>query len=134
MKYTIIGNGVAGTEAAISIRKHDLNGEITILSDSKHPFYYRPRLIDYLAGKVSLDDFTIYKSDFYQKKKIDCILDTHVEDLFPDEHMVVARDGTEYTYDQLLLATGAECFMLQIPGIDKKGVFKVRGVDDCDAI
>ena len=38
MKYIIIGNGVAGTTAAINIRKIDHEGEITILSDEAYPF------------------------------------------------------------------------------------------------
>jgi nitrite reductase (NADH) large subunit len=59
MKYLIIGNGVAGIESALSIRKNDLQGEITVISESKNLLYYRPKLIDYLAGEVSVELFTI---------------------------------------------------------------------------
>ena len=50
MKYIIIGNGVAGTTAAINIRKIDNEGEITILSDEAYPFYSRIRLMEYISG------------------------------------------------------------------------------------
>ena len=52
MKYLIIGNGVAGTEASLIIKKNNENADITIIDSEKHLFYYRPRLIDHLAGKI----------------------------------------------------------------------------------
>jgi len=38
MHYIIIGNGVAGTTAALNIRKTDAAGDITVLTDESHPF------------------------------------------------------------------------------------------------
>jgi nitrite reductase (NADH) large subunit len=134
MKYLIIGNGVAGTEAALSIRKNDPDGGITIISESKNFFYYRPKLIDYIANKVTLDQFTIYKDEFYEKKNIKSILDTKIEKIVPDDNFVVSENGTEYGYDKLLIATGADCFIPPVKGVDKKGVFGFRGVKDADNI
>jgi nitrite reductase (NADH) large subunit len=57
MKHLIIGNGVAGTEAALWIRKNDPSGEITIISQYENLFYFRPKLIEYLAGETSLDQW-----------------------------------------------------------------------------
>jgi nitrite reductase (NADH) large subunit len=52
-KYLIIGNGVAGTTAAESIRRNDAKGEITIVTDEDLPFYYRIRLPDLLGRNVT---------------------------------------------------------------------------------
>ena len=52
MKYIIIGNGIAGVEAAVNIRKNDAHGEIEIFSQEDSLLYYRPRLIEYLSGQV----------------------------------------------------------------------------------
>jgi nitrite reductase (NADH) large subunit len=134
MKYLIIGNGVAGVEAALAIRKNDPQGEVTIVSRSEHLFYYRPRLIEYLAGEVTLDSFTIYKDDFYQKMNIKNVPGTEVVKIDPEKNTAIAQDGTEYTYDKLLLATGATCFVPKIEGKDKTGVFSLRCVGDADKI
>lgn len=134
MKYLIIGNGVAGTEGALAIRKNDPFAEITIISESKNLFYYRPKLIDYLAGEVSLDKFTIYKNEFYEKKNIKNILGTKIVKIIPDENVVVSENGTKYGYDRLLIATGADCFIPPINGVNKRGVFDFRGVKDADNI
>lgn len=134
MRYLIIGNGVAGIEAALAIRKNDPFGKLAIISESKHLFYYRPKLIDYLAGEVTLDQFTIYKNEFYEKKNLKNILGTKIVKIIPDENTAVSENGTEYEYDKLLIATGADCFMPPINGLDKRGVFAFRGVRDADNI
>ena len=134
MKYLIVGNGVAGTEAALAIRENDSDGEITIISESEHLFYYRPKLIDYLAGETTLDEFTIHKDEFYEKQNIENVLGTKVVKIIPDENMVVCDDGAKHGYDRLLIATGADCLIPPINGVTKKGVFEFRGVRDADNI
>ena len=52
-QYLIIGNGVAGTTAAESIRKQDPEGTITVVTEEEIPFYYRIRLNEYISGDVS---------------------------------------------------------------------------------
>jgi nitrite reductase (NADH) large subunit len=134
MKYLIIGNGVAGIEAALSIRKSDPQGEITVISESKNLFYYRPKLIDCLAGEVSLDQFTIYNKEFYEKNNITNVLGTKITKIIPGKNIIISENGTEYGYDKLLLATGANCFVPPIRGVNKKGVFVLREVEDVDGI
>lgn len=134
MKHIIIGNGVAGTEAAMSIRGVDENAEITIISESPHMFYYRPKLIDYLAGEVTLDSFTMYKADRYNDKDIELVLNTRIDQIDPDKRQVTTASGKIYVYDRLLLATGSVSFVPPINGIDKKGIFAFRNVADADAI
>jgi nitrite reductase (NADH) large subunit len=134
MKYVIIGNGVAGTEAALTIRKIDAQGEIIVISKSKVPFYYRPKLIDYLAGTASLSGITIYKEAHYREHNIQVMLDAAVTHIDPIRHKVLDSCGNEQVYDRLLLATGADCFLPPVPGRDTAGVFTVRGIGDCDAI
>jgi nitrite reductase (NADH) large subunit len=134
MKYLIIGNGVAGTEAALAIRERDSDGEITVISESENLFYYRPKLIDYLAGEVTLETFTIHKDEFYEKQNIENVLGTKVVKIIPDKSVAVSESGTKYGYDKLLIATGADCLIPPVEGINKTGVFDFRGVKDADSI
>jgi nitrite reductase (NADH) large subunit len=134
MKHVIIGNGVAGTEAALAIRKGDEQAEITIISESSHLFYYRPRLIEYLAGEATLGSFTIHKQDFYEKMNIKNALSTEVTKIIPAENQVVTKNGSSFPYDKLLLASGARCFIPRIEGVERKGIFAMRSVGDADEI
>ena len=134
MKHVIIGNGVAGTEAAMSIRGANENAEITIISESPHLFYYRPKLIDYLAGEASLDSFTMYKMERYNDKNIQLVLNTRIDSIEPGNRQVTTASGEKYPYDRLLLATGGVSFVPPIDGTDRNGVFVFRNVADADAV
>jgi len=134
MKYVIVGNGVAGLNAALSIRKKDLEGEITLVSESNHLHYYRPKLIDYLSGEISKEKIIIYKDDFYKEKMINNILGTKIESFSLEEKFLLTDKKEKIFYDKLLLALGSSSFVPPINGVQNKGVFTLRGFQDADQI
>lgn len=134
MRYLIIGNGIAGVEAAINIRKIDKEGDITIITKSENLFYFRPRLIDYLANKVTFKEIIAKQKDFYEEKRIKNVFNTKVTGIRPETKNVIDSSGITFKYDKLLLATGAKPFLPPIDGIDKKGVFTFRQKKDADNI
>jgi nitrite reductase (NADH) large subunit len=135
VKYLIIGNGIAGMSAALAIRNKDSHGEITIVTKSPKPFYYRIRLIEYLAGKIAFEKLIAYGEGFYKDKEIDVLLDREVGNIDSENKKVSFEDGTSISYDKLLMATGARPRYPNIKGIKgKKGILKFRGVNDSDEI
>ena len=134
MKYIIIGNGVAGTTAAAHIRKRDISGEITILSEEATAFYSRIRLIEYLAKEADKKDIVIHKDDWYEKNNIKLLLNTPVIEIDKDNKQVVTARGDALQYDKVLIATGGISFVPPIAGSDKKGVFTLRTIKDADEI
>ena len=134
MRYLIIGNGVAGTEAAKTIRKNDDKSEITTITKSNNLFFFRPRLIDYIAGNVSVDKITPFKKNFYQDNNIKIILNETVTDIDDVKQTVSTLSNKSYEYDKLLLAQGAKPFIPPIEGVEKKGVFSLRSINDSDKI
>ncbi len=134
MKYIIIGNGIAGISAAQSIRKNDEEGEITIISRSKYPHYYRPGLIEYLRGEKSLEKLIIFKPDFYEKNRINNILNREITSINGGERSILDKDGEVYEYDRLLLTSGGIPWLPLSGGGNISGVFSLRGVNDADSI
>jgi len=134
VNYIIIGNGIAGTEAALNIRKNDESGSITIITDSVNLHYYRPRLVDYLSGDTTLEKFTTYDEEFYEKNNIINKLNTTVSSIDTKKQTVLTDKGESIEYDKLLLATGARAFVPPITGADKKGVFTLRTAADTKEI
>lgn len=132
--YLIIGNGAAGNAAAQAIRRYDPEGTIHIFSRDKHPFYYVPALPDYLAGEKQLSQFTIHALDWYEKNRLDLHLDTEITRIDPDQKVAETRQGEQYSYDKLLLATGGYSFVPPIKGSDTEGVYTLRTLDDADTI
>ena len=134
MKYLIIGNGVAGTTAAESIRKLDHSGEITIVTEENTPFYSRIRLIEYLAGEAQEKDIVIHAKEWYEKNNIRLHLASHVSLIDSEAKEAVITTGERLSYDRLLLATGGISFIPPITGSDRQGVFALRTIIDADKI
>ena len=134
MKYVIIGNGIAGTEAAKAIRQNDDKGEITIISQSNNLFFYRPRLIDYIADTVTINNITAFKQEFYTKNKIKNVLNETAINIDVEKQTISTLSNKTYEYNKLLLAQGARPFIPPIKGVEKKGVFTLREISDADNI
>ena len=134
MKYLILGNGIAGISAAITAREHDETGEITVVTKSPMPFYYRIRLIEYLAKKTPIEKLIAYGDAYYDDKEIKVILNKEAIKIDSENKKVEFEDGSVMGYDKLLLATGARPRYPNIEGIDKEGILKFRGASDSDEI
>lgn len=132
--YLIIGNGAAGNAAAEAIRKYDPEGAVHIFSREKYPFYYVPALPEFLAGEKQLSQFTLHDLDWYKKNRLDLHLDTEITRIDPDAKVAITRQGKEYHYDKLLLATGGYSFVPPIKGADQEGVYTLRTFDDAQTI
>ena len=68
--YVIIGNGPAGNHAAETLRKHDPNTRITIISHENIPFYYKPKLTEYITGNLTKKDLMARGLSSYKKQNI----------------------------------------------------------------
>lgn len=134
MKYIIIGNGVAGTTAAEKIRENDSSGDITIVTEEPYPFYSRILLINYLAGEMEEGSLFLKPHSWYKERNIKLLLNRRVEDIDKEKKQVNLSTGETLLYDKLLLATGGRSFVPPIKGVDKEGVFTLRGLDDAKAI
>jgi len=134
MRYLIIGNGVAGVEAANTIRQKSSDAEIAIISASKYPHYFRPKLIDYISEDLPREKLYIFKEEHFAAKKIDLVLNTEISSINPGHNKVIDSHGKEYQYDKLLLALGAAPFVPPIADVKTEGVFTLRGIDSADRI
>jgi len=126
MNYLIIGNGVAGTTAAETIRKYDADGKIIIFSREDRLFYSRIRLPDYIAGKVDETGIILKKKDWYSDLNIILHLNEEVSVVDPGNKTITTADGKTCSYDRLLLATGGTASLPTIPGRELPGVYTLR--------
>jgi nitrite reductase (NADH) large subunit len=135
-KYVIIGNGAAGDTAAAKIRELDAEGSVDMFSMEDVPFYYRPRLIDYMAGEAPFEKLFLHPDGWYKDRGINLHLSTPIDDISPERNEVSTAGGKSYHYDRLLLAPGADCFVPPIAGMESRGdrVFTVRYKTDVDKI
>ena len=134
-KYLVIGCGLAGATAVRTIRNADPDSEIQLYGSEPYPYYQRPRLWEYISGKVEEQEKLYFRpAEWYQRKNIDLHLGTRVVKIDPDNHQVELEDGSKQTYDRLLLACGADVFIPPVKGVENEGVFILRTLDNAEAI
>jgi nitrite reductase (NADH) large subunit len=129
-RYLIVGDGVAGSRAAMKIKEADPGGEIHLFTEEAFPFYYRVRFPELVGGEVSLKDILIHSREFYQNKGISLYLEERITGGNPEKKEVESEKGRNYPYDLLLIATGGYAFVPPIKGVEKKGVFTLRSMKD----
>ena len=132
--YLIIGNGVAGTFAAESIRKQDGNGNITILTDEDLAFYYRLKLNDFLSGDTTEESLMAKKDQWYRDNNIVLELNFPVTGAEVSEKYVMTKENKKISFDKMLIATGSHSFLPPIKGSEKNGVFSLRNIKDARSI
>ena len=125
MSYVILGNGVAGVHAAETIRQLDPNGKITMISDEVFPPYCRPMISMVLEGSVPPEKLPIRPSSFYEEFKIEQVLGNRVSAVDVDNR-AVSVNGKGYSYDKLLVATGADPRRIKADGLELKNIFFMR--------
>jgi nitrite reductase (NADH) large subunit len=126
----IIGNGLAGTLAAKSLRELDPDVGIEVFGEERHSYYPRPNLIEYLAGRLPLEKIFAFPEEWAARQGITLRLGEKIGRILPAEKKVETAAGAALSYDALLIATGARAALPPVPGIDRKGVFVLRTLDD----
>lgn len=134
MKIVIVGNGLAGTMAGKTARELDAAAEIVVLGEERYPYYPRPNLIEYLAGRLPADKLFAFPDGWADRQRISLRLGEKVVRIRPAERRVETAAGGGYDYDALLLATGARAAVPPLPGAVRRGVFVLRTLDDADAL
>jgi nitrite reductase (NADH) large subunit len=134
-KLVMVGNGMAGVrtlEELLKIAPDEY--EITVFGAEPHPNYNRILLSPVLAGEMTIQDIILNDHQWYADNGIRLHLGKTVSRIDRVKRRVIADDGTEESYDRLLLATGSNPFMLPIPGNDLPGVISYRDIADTDAM
>ncbi|MFZ2054709.1 MAG: FAD-dependent oxidoreductase [Candidatus Aminicenantales bacterium] len=134
MKTVIIGNGLAGTMAAKTVRELDSQVEVLIFAEERYHYYPRPNLIEYIAGKLPYERLFAFSEGWHVRQKIDIRLGTAVRKIHPRSREIELEGGGRDSYDKLLIANGASSFIPPIKGADQRGVFSLRTLDDAQAI
>ncbi|MGA2772014.1 MAG: FAD-dependent oxidoreductase [Bryobacteraceae bacterium] len=123
----VVGSSAAGIAACESAREHAPGCSITLVTADASPQYSRPLLSYVLAGRIGRPAIYWPEAD----------LNVHV--LSAVGHALACQsllldDGTQLTFDRLIVATGARAATLSIPGAGFAGVHALRNLEDLDQI
>ncbi|SHW49641.1 Ferredoxin reductase [Mycobacteroides abscessus subsp. abscessus] len=129
--FVIIGGGLAGAKGAEALRGKGFDGQVVLFGAEERLPYERPPLSkEFMAGKKTVEEFTVQPQSWYAEHDVDLKLGTEVTTLDRTAHMVAFNSGDHEHYDKLLLATGSRSRKPPIPGSDADGVYYLRTVDE----
>ncbi len=132
MKVVIIGNGVAGTNAARYIRKLS-NSEIVMISDETLQPFSRTALMYIYMGHVKKESTELYEDWFWEKNRIQRVLARVINIDAPNKTLALSN-GEYMTYDKLVVATGSKSNKFGWIGQDLNGVSGLYHLQDLEKI
>lgn len=133
MQFVVLGNGIAGITAASTIRRLKKEASVTIVTKEPYPAYSACILPNYLSGETDKKGVFIKDLADYSRDNINLILSQKAVAIDVDPRNVLL-ESESIKYDKLIVSTGSQPIMPPIKGIDKKGVFTFKSLDDVDNI
>jgi len=131
----IIGNGIAGTTAADTLRKNDPNCDIHLLTNEPYPLYNRVSLPRFLQGVIVEQRVMIRDFAWHEQRNITLVTETMVTDVNTEERVVVTDNGQKFPYDALLVATGGWANPLRVTGAEgTRHIYNFVTLDDTKSI
>ncbi|MDH3326350.1 MAG: nitrite reductase large subunit NirB [Gammaproteobacteria bacterium] len=132
-KLVLIGNGMAGMRTVEELLKlDDEMYDITVFGAEPYGNYNRILLSPVLAGEKTIDEIMLNDEQWYKDNNVTLHKGKTVVNIDRKKQIVIADDGTEESYDRLLLATGSNPFIIPVPGHDLPGVISFRDIHDVD--
>ncbi len=132
--FVIIGDGIAGSTAAETIRERNPDASITVITDEGEPLYNRILIKEFAKGKLPEAPISIHDETWYDDRMIDLELDTFVTEIDLDTGIIHAADERTFPFDKLLIATGGTPSQLPAEGSDAEGIHHFWTFQDARAI
>jgi 3-phenylpropionate/trans-cinnamate dioxygenase ferredoxin reductase subunit len=131
----IIGGGLAGGNAAATLREEGFPGPVVLISrEPGVPFGRPPLSKTYLRSEEGLDGWYVRPPGWYADHDVELRGGASATAVDPAAHTVTLDSGEVLAYQKLLIATGGRNRHLGIPGGDLPGIHYLRTKAECDAI
>lgn len=130
MNTTIIGSGVAAWTLVRELRKADPETEIRLITADSGDFYSKPMLSNALAsGKTPESLVMTPAAKFAEQQNVELISNATVHTVDATGRKVTSTAG-DFSYDNLVLALGADTIKLPIEGDGAADVISVNDLTD----
>jgi len=131
----IIGSGLAGGNAAATLREEAFQGPVVLISrEPGVPFGRPPLSKTYLRSEEDLDAWYVRPAGWYAEHDVELRSGATVRGVDPAAHAVTLDSGEELAYQKVLIATGGRNRRLRLPGAELPGIHYLRTLAECDAI
>ena len=118
----VIGAGPAGIISAVTARKYYPEKKIVAMKNVANGVI--PCGIPYMLASLKDPDENKLGNAALDKNNIDVVVDEAIK-IDRSQKTVITKNGQEFVYEKLILATGSTPILPPIEGIDKEGVYPI---------
>ncbi len=129
-RIVVLGNGIAGVTAADHVRRRHPDCAIDVVAAEPHPLYNRMGISRLIYGRSAMVGLHLLPDAWYDDNRVTCWLNTRAHEIDRDAGEVRLGTGERLPYDRLILATGSEAHVPEIPGFGRPGTFVLRTATD----
>lgn len=108
MRYLVLGSGPAGIAAALAVRNAERNAEIVIATEEYSAPYLRPHIPDVISGEKEPAAIADPQGRDLSTRNIEVRTGKRARRVDAARNRVTFSDGSEETYNFLLVATGGK--------------------------
>jgi nitrite reductase (NADH) large subunit len=131
----VIGNGMVGHRFCERLVEYDTERAYRIVTFCEEPraAYDRVHLTQYFEHRDA-DKLLLARPEWYDENGVTLFVGDQATAIDRERKVVRSRSGREIAYDVVVLATGSAPFVPAVPGVDQKGVFVYRTIEDLERI
>jgi nitrite reductase (NADH) large subunit len=131
MKVVIVGAGPAGVTTAETLRLHDKDSDIVMLTNEPYPPYSPPAMVDhFLTGS----ELHLWRGeDWSKKQQIDYRSGTEVLSLDLETHTLELNKGKPISFEKLVIATGSRLYA-PLQGAELPGVYNFKSLSAAEKL
>ncbi len=122
MHVVIVGNGIAGMEAALAVRARQPGWDITIVSEESDHLLARTALMYVFTGQMRAVDIEPLERDAYVRHRLRRVRGRAIGIDTAKKRLRLAGETTSLDYDRLLVACGSRPRPGPWPGAELRGV------------
>jgi 3-phenylpropionate/trans-cinnamate dioxygenase ferredoxin reductase component len=131
----IIGGGMAGGNAAATLRDEGFSGPVVLLTrEPGVPFGRPPLSKTYLRSEEDLAGWYVRPAGWYAEHDVELRNGVVVAAVDVAAHTVTLDSGDELRYEKVLIASGGRNRRIRADGADLPGIHYLRTVAECDSI
>ncbi|MEX2113008.1 MAG: nitrite reductase large subunit NirB [Pirellulales bacterium] len=131
----VVGNGMVGLRFCERLVEFDTTGAHRIVTFCEEPraAYDRVGLTTYFAHRDA-EKLMLARQEWYREQGVELHIADRACAIDRSRQRIRSEKGVEIGYDAVVLATGSYPFVPPVPGIDKRGEFVYRTIDDLERI
>lgn len=128
-RVVVIGAGPAGIRFVEELNSVNPEIQIQIFSNEPYRPYNRVQLSAFLAGDIERDDLDIELPELSDNISFNIAA---IHEIDKEQRLITDVNGQTYSYDKLVIATGARARLPNVPGAEMTGVYSFRNLKDAE--